>query len=147
MFRGKRLADGEWVEGVPMHDTPNDRHLIIVDCWGHHEIDPATIDRCTGQYNRNGWLIYENDICRLNKNDKDLARVCFGEFSVYDLETEEKIDNVVGWFLKSIETDALSRRAPFCYDFPLTAYYIDQLQLDVIGNNHDNPGLLQEVKA
>ena len=45
------------------------------------------------------------DAVMLNNNKNDLAKVCFGEFGVRNIETEEIVDYVIGFYLKTIETD------------------------------------------
>ena len=44
MVKGKRCDSENWVEGAYLYDSPNDRHVIIIDCWSYHEIDPTTIE-------------------------------------------------------------------------------------------------------
>lgn len=69
--------------------------------------------------------------------------MCFGDFGVIDIETETIIDVVHGWYLKIIPTDEISRIEPFCNDMPLNVQWIGALDIEVIGNIHDNPELLE----
>lgn len=60
LFKGKEKDSGEWV-------TWN----IFSGLYGH-DIDPSTICQCTGLRDKNGNLIWENDICNYyNPEDKD----------------------------------------------------------------------------
>lgn len=97
----------------------------------------------TGLKDKNGNEIYEGDILRRNNNDKDLVQVKFGEFLVYELETEKAIEQAYGWYLKVIPTDELSKLKPFCYDAPLNKYWIDKLEIEVIGNIYEDKHLLE----
>lgn len=79
-----------------------------------------------------GTEIELGDVVMLNNNENDLAKVCFGEFGVRNRETEEIVDYVVGFYLKTIETDVLSTVEPFCYDMQLTRKVIWDTDMKVI---------------
>lgn len=86
LFRGKRLDNGEWVEGFYFCMThPDGRHThhFIIPLGAdlslgtpiekiQVEVDPSTIGRCAGVCDKNGKMIFENDICSYyNPEDKD----------------------------------------------------------------------------
>ena len=50
---------------------------------------------------------------------------------------------VQGWYYKPLETDGLSKCEPFCYEMPLTNYYLERMEAEVIGSAIDNPELLE----
>jgi hypothetical protein len=110
------------------------------------EIDKTTICQYTGLTDKNGNKIWENDILRGHGNPKDLAKVAFGKFHVIEVESLENIDSVIGWHTEVIPTDALSKCEPFCLPMPLTDFYIDFSEFEVIGNIFESPELLQEDK-
>lgn len=165
LFKAKRIDNGEWVEGhyiyhikrtiCPLGDSvkPEDeQHVIMQDGFSDwnmprgtvvYEIDPDTLCQYTGLADENGKKIWENDILRGHGNDDDLAKVVFGEFDVIDVETHEKVDRVIGWHTKVIETDVLSKCEPFCLPMPLTDFYIKRSEFEVYGNIFDNPELLE----
>lgn len=58
------------------------------------------------------------------------------------METESEVDKVIGWYCDVIPTDALSKTLPFCLPMPLTDYYINRCNSEVIGNIHDNPEMM-----
>ena len=106
-------------------------------------IDEDTLCQCTGLKDKNGKLIWENDILMCHGNKKDLCKVCFGEFKVIDIEDMVAVDIVQGWYYKPLETDTLSKCEPFCYEMPLTNYYLERMEAEVVGNIFDNPELLE----
>lgn len=143
IFKAKRIDNGEWVEGfrARMFGTfciqdSDDENIV-------YGIDPDTICWGTGLRDKNSKEIWENDILRGHKNDNDLARVVFGEFNVIDAETLEVVDRVIGWHTEVIETDTLSKCEPFCLPMPLSDFYIERSEFEVIGNIFDNPELLE----
>lgn len=148
LFKAKRKDNGEWVEGyvvaypsgkVEIHKISKELPDILLKC----EIAPSTLCQYTGLTDKNGKKIWENDILRGHGNDDDLAKVVFGEFNVIDVETHEKVDRVIGWHTKVIETDVLSKCEPFCLPMPLTDFYIKQCEYEVVKNVFDNPELLE----
>lgn len=90
-----------------------------------------------------GKKIWENDILIGHGNDRDLSKVLFGKFYVIDVETLNRVDEVIGWHTEVIETDALSKCEPFCLPMPLTDFYIERSEFEAFGNIFDNPELLE----
>jgi uncharacterized phage protein (TIGR01671 family) len=152
LFKAKRIDNGEWVEGYYIRDQyhiggkdiifyrkDSDRFTVYTNI-----IDIETLCQFTGLCDKNGKKIWENDILMCHGNPKDLAKVLFGEFGVRNIETGSIVDKVVGWHYEVVPTDEISRCEPFCWPMPLTEYYIDRCEMEVVGNIFDNPELLQE---
>ena len=132
-----------WIEGLP---TRMWRELYIQDSEDEntaYKIDPDTLCQYTGLTDKNGKRIWENDILIGHGNDRDLSKVSFGKFYVIDVETLNKVDEVVGWHTEVIETDALSKCEPFCLPMPLTDFNIERSEFEVYGNSFDNAELLE----
>ena len=152
LFKAKSDDSDRWVKGqlVEVNDTyliiPNHASKILADWFSASnvvEVKKDTICQCTGLKDKNGNLIWENDILMCHGNKKDLCKVCFGEFKVIDIENIVAVDIVQGWYYKPLETDGLSKCEPFCYEMPLTNYYIERMDAEVIGNIFDNKELLE----
>ena len=150
LFKAKRVDNGEWVEGclVIDHSRSNlfEYRMQPVESGVLYAppINPETLCQFTGLCDKNGNKIWENDILMCHGNPKDLVKVLFGEFGVRNIETGSIVDKVVGWHYEVVPTDAISRCEPFCWPMPLTEYYIDRCEMEVVGNIFDNPELLQE---
>lgn len=149
LYRGKRVDTGEWVEGslvtgvffrlgqeIPYMFCPN---LADYDCFedfseenGIFEVDPSTICQCTGLQDKNGNLIWENDILMCHGNTEELVKAVFGEFNIINAETLEVVDRVIGWHYEVVQTDALSKCEPFCLPMPLTEGYVKMCEMEIV---------------
>lgn len=132
LFKGKRLDNGEWVEGclLALDDETyriatsclqgNAEHLLQVCAY---EVDPSTICQCTGLKDKNGKLIWENDV------------VCYWDaYSTENGQAEAVCDGKVVWDDETISFQVTNRLSAESYEV------LDECS--VIGNVFDNPELL-----
>ena len=151
LFRGKRISNGEWVEGGIMRafhpnfdSTARGFAKQEPNCYCICEnqkvffVEQKSIGQYTGLQDKNGKRIFEGDVIQMNDNPKDLAVIRFGEFSCVDIELEAKTDRVHGWYYKPLHTDDLSKLEPFCWEIQLNEMWVEQCGIEVIGNIHDN---------
>ena len=126
LFRGKRIDNGEWMignlirtdEGVYIIQNYVPQHLIK-----DYEVDPSTICQCTGLKDKNGKLIWENDIVFVSDADG-----CSGQMDT----GVGKISFIEGlWYIEGRVQNGL--------------YDIDKcFQIKVVGSEiDDNPELLE----
>ena len=135
LFRGKRLDNGEWVEGYVyrFHPICRIRHwLSLLGKYGDADVDPATVGQYTGLTDKNGKRIFEGDIFQYGFDEvAAVAVVKFGEFpfgSQFDM-------NQVGFYAE------WNPRAMY-YRTDL-GFWVKQRDIEIIGNIHDNPELLR----
>lgn len=152
LFKAKRIYDGKWIEGYYLRDQyhiggkdiifyrkDSDWFTVYTD-----RIDIETLCQFTGLCDKNGNKIWDNDVLMCHENPEDLIKVAFGEFGVRNIGTGSITDKAIGWYYEVVPTDAISRCEPFCWLMPLTKYYIDRCEMEVVGNIFDNKELLQE---
>ena len=130
LFRGKRIDNGEWVEGfyliLPMSE-------IVI---------PETVGQFTGLTDKNGKKILEGDICEVVYLDRRLRSN--GEH--YDVENvmiaEVVFEKGAFCFKTTFEDIALYRPIGF------SIYWMQKVKyFEVIGNIHDNPELLKGTNS
>ena len=135
LFRGKRSDNGEWVEGAFLNDRDGAFYIcpavsdisygdsgnrMRIGCW--YKVDPSTVGQYTGLNDKHGKRIFEGDIAKvLQGKDKDIAYVGFenGAFMLYP-----KTGNI--------------------YERTLWSYWYNDWDVEVIGNIHENPELLEK---
>ena len=123
LFRGKRIDNGEWVEGYLSYPFCTKKgnesyYFYAKDSLGFFcrcVVDASTICQCTGLKDKNGNLIWENDIVKIN-NSKANTVVAFRDFEIICTIPNEK------YYKHRLEYDT---------------------EYEVIGNIFDNPELLE----
>ena len=121
LSRGKRIDNGEWVEGY-LYGIWERRYIL----WGMTndipnmvEVDPETVCQCTAMPDKNNKLIFENDIAiKHNDDDKEPYLIRWSE-------------NYAAW--------ELAQCGCAMYGF----FDVDFGEIEVIGNMIDNPELLE----
>ena len=134
LYRAKRIDNGEWIVGNRIDDgvtgqvfihsagnTVNESDKVGEDgClrFVAFEVDPSTICQCTGLKDKNGKLIWENDIVR---DDNGNLYKAFWQDRYYQFS----------WIC--VKSDKLPIGAK--WDF----WSIRNYEIEVIGNIFDNP--------
>lgn len=123
LFRGKRIDNGEWVEGYLSYPFCTEKgnesyYFYAKDSLGFFcrcVVDASTICQCTGLKDKNGKLIWENDVVKIN-NSKVNTVIAFRDFEIICTIPNEK------YYKHRLEYDT---------------------EYEVIGNTFDNPELLE----
>lgn len=121
LFRGKRVDNGEWTYGYLF--VCWDRCYILWGMSGDNPIKEEVISETVGQYtgltDKNGKRIFEGDIITY-----------FGESCLV------KWDNETAKFILENENLVCDFEEVWCNRF--------KVKVEVIGNIHDNPELLED---
>ncbi len=155
LFRGKRLDNGEWVEGylyehepalvgiASENDEPEPSKWFIERTgfadWnmprpiGFVEVDPSTVGQYTGLKDKNGKKIFEGDILRISK-------IADGLGGYYQPPLDYPVTVVVKWDLCAWMWETLCEDKRFISFPDAWCHY----ECEVIGNAHDNPELFKE---
>lgn len=124
LFKAKRIDNEEWEQGY-LFGIWEKRYIL----WGMTndipnmiEVDPTTICQCTGLKDKNGNLIWENDVVRVCWQDneaqcEEIAQVTWDKFGYYPWLDEYHCDGC--------------------------DLFNEVLDIEVIGNIFDNPELLE----
>lgn len=129
LFKAKRKDDGEWVFGGLSYCEKTNAYFItnmgkdhISYIGFHKEVDSNTICQCTGLKDKNGRVIWENDIV----------------MTVYD--GNEHIYQVV-WDESELDFKATNGKENYKSNFE---YLPCCDEIEILGNCFDNPELLEE---
>ena len=164
LFRGKRViepikieryAPDGWVYGGLLQFDDEEAYILPYDISGEMyinkpyrfrandfdcsvmlaKVDPQSIGQYTGLTDKNGKKIFDGDIISaiaLDTGNEQRAVVCFGNFI-----DENNGDEYIGFFIEfdGIKTTITQLAMEECKN-----------RIEVIGNAHDNPELLQEYE-
>ena len=133
LFKAKRIDNGEWEIGS-LIALPTGEYEISNKCnnppdcahiWNKvvitHKVDPSTICQCTGLKDKNGKLIWENDIVRVTINSG--STICRCAFA-------DTVANFQLWQKHTIKSTS-------------TVLNLGNYECEVIGNIFDNQELLE----
>lgn len=146
LFQGKRIDNGEWVYGSLVLWNDGDTEICITSSEEHGEqekatVCPETVGQYTGMDDKNGKKIFEGDI--VQDGDLDLRLMSDKR------EGTRTGRGVVKYGIHEVPSDD-----PFCWGEAI-GFYIDgetlyptparyhQCDIEVIGNIHDNPELME----
>ena len=130
-FRGKDLETGEWVYGSLFQSveqypaiakpkpTADGKLFYCITV-----VDADTVGQYTGLKDRNGKEIYEGDIALM-------------DYSAFNTGKDGQTYAVVRW---------IDYRAAFMWDAGLNYYADMRNDVEICGNIHDNPELLEETE-
>ncbi len=124
LSRGKRIDNGEWIQGY-LYGIWERRYILwgmINDIPNMAEVDPETVCQCTAMPDKNGKLIFENDILSGHIDDE------FPE----DETRKRVVWHENGWCTNEPDCDYYEELDDF-----------DSENFEVIGNMIDNPELLE----
>ena len=127
LFRGKgnrKYNSGGWYYGYLFKDSDGD--YVITEIGFSRTVIPETVGQYTGLTDKNGVRVFEGDICRFKRfNDVYVGEIVFNVITASFVMWYQS--SVGAYGEKAIHKMLLSE----CDD------------IEVIGNVHDNPGLLK----
>lgn len=132
LYRAKCIDNGEWVYGVPIKEALVGSHdgyypKMIPECDGRHQtvystaIKEETLEQYTELKDKNGKKIFEGDIVACNQSGS-----CGISVMIYDNGA---------FYVMPLNGNILERT--------LWDYWYNDWDIEVIGNIHDNPELLE----
>ena len=134
LSRGKRKDNGEWVDGNLVYTRTTTLGVVteIYTLEMRYEVIPKTVGQYTGLKDKNGKKIFEGDIVKITDRN-----VCFETMAVIEFGNPNGLYNW-GWQLKPLENKPFAIEILHWVDMEDSGAFIE-----VIGNIHDNPELLQ----
>ena len=117
-FRGKRIDNGEWIFGSLMSHPDGTMGICVT--WNEHKlldahaVIPETVGQSTGREDKKGVEIYSGDLTIDSKGNKEFVE-----------------EHSCAWILRSFHKRYKGWE------------YLADVVVEVIGNIHDNPELLE----
>lgn len=152
LYRGKRLDNHEWVYGwycreafgrFPLKDCIIPSQEAEEGNIQHIMIDPNTVGKFSGLTDKTRKRIFEDDILKTNEDIfADAFVVRYGHCGGM-----QSVDHEVGYVGFYVET--VGRGAAEIFEFGIRTdilYWLNEYEMEVIGNAHDTPELL-DVKS
>lgn len=142
LFRGKRLDNGEWVEGfynhLPCGRFGADEHMIQTVLENGkigmlHDIDQSTVGQYTGLKDKHGKRIFDGDILHI-------AKISDGLGGYYQPPLDYPVNVVVKFDLCAWMWETLCEDKRYISFPDAWCHY----ECEVIGNITDNPELLEK---
>lgn len=138
-FRGKRIDNGEWVYGSLV--VEEDKYYIALNINDNIkrddydvymvEVIPRTVGQYVGLYDKNGKAIWEGDIVKITEKEKiSKHKVISMKPIIADIEWSEE------YLTYTLITTSVKDA------FESLTDYLDECDIEVIGNIYDNPELL-----
>ena len=151
LYRGKRVDNGEWVEGYlilkgnqtfissfpyfvgKVHETS-----WLEFCFGGFiEVIPETVGQYTGSPDKNGKKIFEGNIVSIYTPCNEKHNIGVIRFGYYESGIPAIFKTNLGFYIEWASEDNINR---IDFGFWIQAY---QDETEVIGNVRDNPELLE----
>lgn len=136
LFRGKRMSDGEWVEGFYVCFSQKYHYILTgklnIDITNgcidlvKVPVDPATVGQDTGLTDKNGKRVFEGDICRVE------YLLLLRHYASYGYPCDYTRFGVVAYVQNKF---VLAKDGHWCG--------FDEAEVTVLGNIHDNPELME----
>ena len=132
IYKAKRLDNGEWVEGYLSYPFCTNKgnesyYFYAKDSLGlfcRCVVDASTICQCTGLKDKNGKLIWENDVVKQFADCNELGNSLY---FFYQIRWNNEYSAFEGYEIYTEET----------------VLFPDLEDIEVIGNIFDNPELLE----
>lgn len=160
LFRGKRVDNGKWVYGFYVRLNGKEHRIYNgyaeTDCGDYYpdcfSVDPSTVGQFTGLVDKNGRKIFEGDIVRLfDISAGEIVQEC----GAFGIGCRKQID--YDYLASEIAPVTGSNNTPmFCYNDNFVSLLElwwnyneegDEISvIEVIGNIHDNPEMLEVAK-
>ena len=162
LFRGKRLDNGEWVEGAFLNDRNGAFYICPavsdisygdsgtrrrIGCW--YKVDPSTVGQYTGLNDKNGNKIFEGDIIKTRKSGTKIKKLK----GYYGYNSEGYPQKIPGYdgiseYKYSCEIDCYAKveynPVNGCFYLDGGDKFVGAICNEVVGNIHDNQKLLEK---
>lgn len=150
LFKAKRVKNGEWIEGslidldidsgycyiVPPYKGASTLPIGFLITDGMELVIPETLCQFTGLCDKNGKKIWESDIISYQRDNDDCP--------FPNKDTKKRFGKVFYQGFRSTFAIGMGKNGSRSINDDLWKYVQNGNRVEVIGNQFDNPELLQE---
>lgn len=137
LFRGKRVDIGHWIEGSLWYYLGVPKILSAANVVGY-DVVPDTVSQFVGLIDKAGKKVFEGDIIKFHKFRGEPDWVGSIEYEYCQFVVTGRMPVA---YEKRIGED------PFYCPFEVSLSGIDKETIEVIGNVHDTPKLMEVVNV
>lgn len=140
LFRGKRVDNGEWIDGCLIWTLERDRYFIREQDFGVEvEVIPETVGQFTGLTDKNGKKIFDGDLIKVNEIhehwNQDIFQLRFfkGMWTLWADGIDSRYVSFGFFFHRAVQNNK----------FHSDCMCVNGSLFEIIGNIHDNPELIK----
>ena len=141
LFRGKRSDNGNWIQGSLFVRIGEPYIIPLAIITSKAKVDHETVGQFTGLTDKNGKRIFEGDILQYSIEEDQAVFVGAVKFGEFNPDGGALLNTNVGFYVELVDQEG--KRTYMRKDI---GFWVKFRGVEVIGNIHDNPEMMEGGK-